>query len=88
MPKNVRILVPKIPSPSASRDPVVDRMLYETAERFNLKNSKAFVNISYSKPPYQHPVRSFVAVNMDMGSLDWDMMGHRSQCKVYNKMTG
>ena len=36
------------------------RMLYETAERFSLKHSQAFVNISYSNPPYQHPIRSLV----------------------------
>lgn len=34
------------------------RMLYETAERFELKHSKAFVNINYSIPPYQHPIRA------------------------------
>lgn len=36
------------------------RMLYETAERFSLKHSQAFVNISYSNPPYQHPIRDSI----------------------------
>ncbi|CAK9011889.1 unnamed protein product [Durusdinium trenchii] len=36
------------------------RMLYETAERFELKHSKAFVNINYSIPPYQHPIRDSI----------------------------
>ncbi|CAJ1405435.1 unnamed protein product [Effrenium voratum] len=36
------------------------RMLYETAERFELDHSKAFVNIHYSKPPYQHPIRDSI----------------------------
>eukprot|EP00931_Biecheleriopsis_adriatica_P086251 TRINITY_DN60961_c0_g1_i1.p1 TRINITY_DN60961_c0_g1~~TRINITY_DN60961_c0_g1_i1.p1 ORF type:complete len:1472 (-),score=264.42 TRINITY_DN60961_c0_g1_i1:6-4421(-) len=31
------------------------RMLYETADRFGLDPEKAFVNLHYSKPGYQHP---------------------------------
>ena len=37
--------------------PGAPRMLYETAERFNLEHNKAFVNINHSHPPYHHPVR-------------------------------
>eukprot|EP00439_Symbiodinium_sp_Y106_P020972 s598_g2.t1 len=36
------------------------RMLYETAERFNLEHNKAFVNINHSHPPYHHPVRDSI----------------------------
>jgi len=33
------------------------RMLYKTAERFGLPNEQAFLNITTTQPPYQHPVK-------------------------------
>ena len=46
------------------------RMLYETAERFNLEHNKAFVNINHSHPPYHHPVRISTSCCSDLRTWD------------------